>query len=138
MLRRALARLLAYTKSKLSLRRKKTELPVEAWLRKLRNDYAKKRLLDPAACKLDMTFNPLSNEEDINCPCHSGAPCCDIHPYGPGADASEELAFLEWLEDRGITLPKKDILRNDGKWCALDAHYNPMDQTEDYFIPHVA
>jgi len=42
------------------------------------------------------------------------------------------------LKERGINPPKNNVLRNDGKWRnigRIDPKYNPMEHTEDLFIP---
>lgn len=101
--------------------------PTEQWLRKVKADYKKQRLIDPSTGRLNIRFNPLSDEEHWCGPIRSG-------------DPSEELAFLEWMAEKGIELPKKDILRNDDQWRTFqnNRRYNPLEQDEDHFIPHVA
>lgn len=115
--------------------------PTETWLRKVKRDFKKQRLINPRTGKLDMRFNPLAIEEEINCPCHYGADGCGLHRYGAydrdAPDPSEELAFLEWMEERGIKLPKKDILKNDDKWRGVDPSFNPLSNDEDFFIPQL-
>ena len=107
--------------------------PTETWIWKMRRDFKKQRLINPDTGRLDLKFNPLAIEDDINCPCHyTGGhriPGCPFHPEEN--DPSEELAFLEWLERKGINLPEKDILRNDDKWRG----YNPMSNDKDFYIP---
>lgn len=90
--------------------------PTERWIRRLKADFKKKRNM-----RLDVRFNPMAIDDT----------CC----FPVRGDPSEELAFLEWMEEKGIKLPKKDILRNDNQWHGLDINYNPMENTEDYFIP---
>jgi len=136
MLRRTLGRILIRIGEKLAPKRNTNPSPTERWLRKVKADFKKVRLINPTTGRLDMRFNPLANDEDINCPCHySGGrvPGCPFHPEQ--GDPSEELAFLEWMEKRGVKLPKKDILRNDDKWRKLDMTFNPLDNDEDFFIP---
>jgi hypothetical protein len=116
--------------------------PVFTWLTKMRRDFKKQQVISPLTGKLDMRFNPLAIEEEINCPCHYGADGCGLHRYGAydrdAPDPSEELAFLEWMESQGIKLPKKAILKNDNKWRKLDMKFNPLECDEDFFIPNVA
>jgi hypothetical protein len=109
----------------------------------MRRDFKKRRLVHPNTGRLDLSFNPWAMEEEINCPCHYGADSCRLHRYGAydrdAPDPSEELAFLTWMEERGVKLPKKDILKNDNKWHPIPGvDYNPMNCDEDFFIPHVA
>lgn len=39
--------------------------PTERWLRKMKADFKKQRLINPSTGKLDLRFNPLSNDEHI-------------------------------------------------------------------------
>jgi len=130
MIRSILGRILTRIGEALAPRPNKPLSATDLWLRKLRAEFKKKRVINPRTGRLDIRFNPLAIDEEINCPCHYGAPSCGLHP-----DPSEELAFLEWMEKRGVELPKKDILKNDNKWHGLDVRYNPLDCDEDFFIP---
>jgi hypothetical protein len=47
----------------------------DRWLGKLRAAFKKKRF----SGKLDLRFDPLAMDEEINCPCHYGAPSCGLH-----------------------------------------------------------
>jgi hypothetical protein len=68
--------------------------------------------------KLDITYNPLAVDEEINCPCHYGAShACGLHPTE--VETSETLALLERLDEIGIGRPKKDVLKNDNRWRPL-------------------
>ena len=120
-------------------RHERTEDPVSEWLNKMRREFKKRRSITPSTGKLDLSFNPLAIEEEINCPCHYGADGCGLHRYGAydrdAPNPSEELAFLEWLDGQGIKLPKKAILKNDNKRRKLDINYNPLANDEDFFIP---
>jgi len=106
--------------------------PTETWLWKMRRDFKKKRLIDPSTGRLDLRYNPLAIDDHVCMPVRE-RPGTYISGVEVG-DPSEELAFLERLEGRGINLPKNDILRNDGKWRKLDINFNPLTNDEDYFI----
>jgi hypothetical protein len=131
MLRRTLGRIFTRIGEKLAPKPNEPLSPTEQWLKKVKADFKKRRLINPSTGRLDLRFNPLSMDEDINIPIRD-----EPGQYYQQADPSEELAFLEWMEEKGIKLPKKDILRNDDKWHGLDVHFNPLDCDEDFFIPH--
>jgi hypothetical protein len=108
---------------------------VDRYLAKLRAEFKKKRLINPTTGRLDIRFNPLAMDEEINCPCHYGGPPSRCLIHKEQSDPSEELAFLEWLKERTGDVPKNNVLRNDDKWRKLDLNYNPMENDEDFFIP---
>jgi len=110
--------------------------PVERYINKLRAEFKKRRLIDPSTGKLDLRFNPLADDDHVCMPVRN-RPGTYVSGVEVG-DPSEELAFLEWLKERGINPPKNNVLRNDGKWRnigRIDPKYNPMEHTEDLFIP---
>lgn len=127
MLRKTLGSILTRIGQKLAPKPDAPLSPTERWLKKVKADFKKKRLINPSTGRLDVRFNPLAIDD---------GPCCFPIRDPRAGDPSEELAFLEWMEERGIKLPKKDILKNDDKWHPLlDTNYNPLDNDEDFFIP---
>ena len=106
--------------------------PVEQWLREQRAKFKKHRVINPDTGKLNLRYNPLAMDDGPCCfPVREGTKI-EILPDGP--DQSEELAFLEWLEQQGINLPKKSILKNDNQWRKIDMRYNPLANDEDFFV----
>jgi len=125
MIRRLLREGCAWLRGKLTLSRcghTTSDTEADGWLRQKRAEFKKKVILKPKS-KIDVRYNPLAVDEEINCPCHYGAPSCILHPRE--GDPSEELAFLKWLADEGLKPPKRNVLRNDGVWRPLsnDDHF---------------
>ncbi len=104
--------------------------PTDKWLRQKRAEFKAGKLKKGG--KLDLRFNPLAMDDGPCCfPVRDGT---KIEGLPDDPDQSEELAFLEWMEQQGISLPKKAILENDNRWRQMDLRYNPLTNTEDHFL----
>lgn len=89
-------------------RASETRSEVEEFLRRVKRDFKKKRFVDPRTDRLDLRYNPLANDEDINIAIRH-----DPHPA--------------WFADED----RHEIDEN----LKLDERYNPFANDEDFFIP---
>jgi len=142
MIRNTLGRLLIRIGEKLTPQKNERLSPTERYISKLRKDFKKKRFIDPATGRLDIHFNPLAMDEEINCPCHYGAPSCGIHPLDEEEFKSvaalaiphnHKVAKIEWPEEKEDTYT---LTVDTAHTFAVSAGaFVKNSNDEDFFIP---